>query len=77
MIDPDALHCLNEWKGIDSIADGPYPIFEEPPQDANAKDDEMSGINNILSVEELTEEQKFTSMKECFNQSSREINGHN
>ena len=56
MIDPDTLHHLNEWQGVDPISDGSTPIVVEPPDDANTKDEEMNHVNNILSVEELTEE---------------------
>ena len=56
MIDPHALHYLNEWQDIDSIVDGLPPIFAEPTQDANMTDDEMNHVNNILSMEELAEE---------------------
>ena len=30
----------------------------------------MDHINNILSIEELAQEQKHTSIKECFNQNN-------
>ena len=57
LTDPDTLHHLNKWKGIDSIADGTAPIVVEPPQETNATYDEMNHINNILSMKELAEEQ--------------------
>ena len=63
LIDTDTLHFLNEWKGIDSITDGPTPIVVEPPQDTNVTDDEMNHVSNILSMEEFNEEQKHTLIK--------------
>ena len=47
MIDPHALHCLNERQEADPVADGSPPIVAESPQDANAIDNEMSHDNNI------------------------------
>ena len=64
------IYYLNEWQGIDLIADSPTPIAVEPPQDANTIDDEMSHVNNILSMEELNEEQKCTLTKEHFDQNN-------
>ena len=70
MIDPDALHYLIEQKGVYPVPDGPLPIVVGPPQDGNVTDDEMNHVSNILSVEDPIEEQKHTSIKECFNQNN-------
>ena len=72
IIDPDAFHYLSEQQGIDHIADGPHPIVVEPPQYANAIDDEITHFNNILSIEELAEEQKYTYVKDFFNQKNQQ-----
>ena len=51
MIDPETLHFLSEWQGIDPLLEGLDPMIAELTQDANAENDQMDHINQFFSVE--------------------------
>ena len=42
---------------------GPTSTIAEPPQDTEVTKDQINHVNSILETEEITEKQKFASIK--------------